>query len=384
MLFLTVLIIITLGGAEVDLFIPSFPELIREFNLSPVLVQLTLSVNFLSYCISSLFVGNMGDRYGRRPIILWGLIIFIIGSIFCVWADSFSLLVMGRFLQGVGMAGPAVLGYVVIADITPPEKQPGLLGLLNGVVTLAMAFAPVVGSYINIYFGWQGNFMVLLSMGILSFFMGCWYIPHTTQPNKDISINLKEYIPLLRSWEFMRLFLIICLLISCYWVFIGMGPILYMEDMNVSIEHFGFYQGAIAAVLSMVSIISPFVLKRVSHAACLRIGVWALSALAVVSLGISLIVEDTPWIITVVMCLYILPFVFPINILYPKSLDVLPDSKGRAAAMLSFGRLAFSAIGVECVSYTYTGTFMPIAMFIFIFTILAFWITRHTLKTLPV
>ncbi len=376
MVFLAVLLIIILGGAEVDLFIPSFPELIRVFNLSPALVQLTLSVNFLSYCISSLFVGNVGDRYGRRPVILWGLATFIIGSICCVWASSFTLLVLGRFLQGVGMAGPAVLGYVVIADITPPGKQPGLLGLLNGVITFAMAFAPVVGSYINIYSGWQGNFRVLLGLGVLCLCLGFLFIPNTTQPNRNVSLSLKEYFPLLKSWEFMRMLLIVCLLVSGYWVFIGMGPILYMEDMNVSIQHFGFYQGAMAAAYSIVSVLSPILLKRVSHTTCLTIGMRALTALTVVLLGVSLTADDSPWIITLVMSLYVLPFVFPINILYPKSLDVLPNSKGRAAAMINFGRLAFSAIGVQCVSYVYTGTFMPIALFIFICTLVAFLITR--------
>ena len=380
MVFFTVLLIIILGGAEVDLFIPSFPELIRAFNLSPALVQLTLSVNFLSYCISSLFVGNMGDRYGRRPVILWGLAIFIIGSICCVWAQSFAVLVLGRFLQGVGMAGPAVLGYVVIADITPTEKQPGLLGLLNGVITLAMAFAPVVGSYINIYCGWQGNFRVLLGLGVLCLCLGCVVIPNTTQPNRNVSLSLKEYFPLLKSWEFMRLLIIMCILVSGYWVFIGMGPILYMADMKVSIQHFGFYQGAMAAAYSIVSVLSPILLKRVSHTMCLTIGMWALTALAVILLGVSLTVDDSPWIITLVMSLYVLPFVFPINILYPKSLDVLPNSKGRAAAMINFGRLAFSATGVQCVSYVYTGTFMPIAVFIFICTLVAFLITRYAVK----
>lgn len=372
MLFFTVLITIILAGAEVDLFIPSFPNLIHEFDLSPLLVQLTLSVNFLSYCVSSLFVGNMGDRYGRRPVILWGLVIFILGSAFCVFASSFSELVIGRFLQGVGMASPSVLGYVVIADITPAEKQPGVLGLLNGVITFAMAFAPVIGSYINIFFGWQGNFIVLLGLGITSLTLSFLFIPNTVQPNKAISLSLKEYLPLIRSRPFMKLFLVICGLVACYWVFIGMGPILYMEDMNVALEHFGFYQGAIAGVFSIMSMLSPMILKRVSHDVCLRWGMWSLLGLASILLGIGVMVDDAPWLITVIMSLYVMPFVFPINILYPLSLEILPDSKGRAAAMINFGRLAFSAVGVELVSYFYTGYFAPIAIFIFTFTVLAF------------
>ncbi len=369
MLFLTILITIILAGAEVDLFIPSFPNLIHEFNLSPLLVQLTLSMNFLSYCISSLFVGSMGDRYGRRPIIISGLIVFIIGSLCCVFAPSFPLLVIGRFLQGIGMAGPAVLGYVVIADITPTEKQAGLMGTLNGIITFAMAFAPVVGSFINIYFGWQGNFVVLLALGILSLSMSLIFIPNTIQPNKTVSLSLTGYLPLLKSWPFMRLFLIICLLVSCYWVFIGMGPILYMEDMNVPIEHFGFYQGTIAAIFSIMSITSPVILKKTSQITCLRLGLWSLIGLSFILLGISLLIVDTPWIITLGMSLYVMPFVFPVNIMYPESLGILPDFKGRAAAMINFGRLAFSAIGLEVVSYLYTGTFLPIAVFMFVFTL---------------
>ncbi|MDP3641422.1 MAG: multidrug effflux MFS transporter [Alphaproteobacteria bacterium] len=383
MLFLTVLITIILAGAEVDLFIPSFPNLIREFNLSPILVQLTLSMNFLSYCVSSLFVGSMGDRYGRRPIIIGGLIVFIIGSIFCVFAPSFPLLVIGRFLQGIGMAGPAVLGYVVIADITPIEKQAGLMGTFNGVITFAMAFAPVVGSYINIYFGWQGNFVVLLGLGVLSLAMSLVFIPNTTKPNKAVSLSLTGYLPLLTSWPFMRLFLIICLLVSCYWVFIGMGPILYMEDMNVPIQDFGFYQGAIAWVFSIMSIVSPMILNKVSKKMCLHLGLWSLMGLSTILLGISLFIVDTPWIITLGMSLYVMHFVFPINIMYPESLDILPGFKGRAAAMINFGRLAFSAIGIEVVSYLYTGTFLPIAVFIFIFTLIAFVMAKSTSAEIP-
>jgi MFS transporter, DHA1 family, multidrug resistance protein len=99
---------------------------------------------------------------------------------------------------------------------------------------------------------------------------------------------------------------------------------------------------------------------------------WLLLGLASTLLGIGLIAEDRPWLITIVMSLYVMPFILPVNILYPLSLEILPDSKGRAAAMINFGRLAFSAAGVELVSYVYTGHFAPIAIFIFVLTLLAF------------
>lgn len=82
--FFTCVLISLLSGMEVDLFVPSFPELIRAFNLTPPLVQLTLSLNFVAYCICSLFAGMLGDRYGKRPILLVGLLIFVLGSFLCM------------------------------------------------------------------------------------------------------------------------------------------------------------------------------------------------------------------------------------------------------------------------------------------------------------
>src|SRR5690349_5557818 len=101
--FITILLIEILAGSEVDLFIPSFPELQKVFELSPVMVQLTLSVNFIAYCLCSLFTGTMGDRYNRRHVMLAGLLIFVIGSFFCMTATHFALLLVGRFLQGAGI-----------------------------------------------------------------------------------------------------------------------------------------------------------------------------------------------------------------------------------------------------------------------------------------
>lgn len=383
MLFFTILITIILSGAEVDLFIPGFPDLIERFDLSPASVQLTLSVNFFSYCISSLFAGTLGDKYGRRPIILLGLLIFISGSILCVYAPTFSILVFGRLLQGIGMAGPAVLGYVVIADNTPAEKQPGLLGTLNGIITAAMAFAPVIGSYINIAFGWRGNFMVLLMMGIISFVLCLLFIPNTYKPNPSVSLSLKAYTPLLLNKEFLRLFVIICSLVACYWVFIGMSPILYMENMGVKIEHFGFYQGAIAGIFSIMSISSPLILNRFNHASCLKFGMISVLLFATAMLATSIFIPDTPLIISLLMMGYVIPFVFPINILYPKSLNIIPNSKAKASALVNFGRLSLSAVALNIITMVYTGHFMPIAIFIFIMGINAFVLTQAVRKSTP-
>ncbi len=378
MLFITIFVLCILAFMEVDIFIPSFPELIRLFKLTPFEVQLTLSVNFISYCISSLYVGSLGDRYGRRPLILCGLVIFLIGSAMCVWAPTFSWLVIGRFFQGIGMAGPAVLGFVVIADVTPLEKQAGRMGILNGMTTVGMAGAPILGSYINMYFGWRANFMILLILGIISLIMTLLFIPETGKPEPSVKVELKSYLSLLKSKEYRRYFYIFCLLITSHWTFVGMGPILYMESMGVPLQYFGFYQGAILVGFSATSLISPVVLRHMRREICLRLSSHLMMLAGVFIALISLGVKDTPWIITLIVSLYVIPFVFPINILYPVALSCIPDASSRAAALINFGRLIGSAAGLAGVSYLYAGTFRILALFMFTLTLVSYFLLFKT------
>lgn len=260
-LFITILIMEVLAGAEVDLFVPSFLDLQDTFNLSTFKVEFLLGINLIAHCVTSLIVGNLGDRFGRRVIIIIGLIIFIVGSIFCVFGLNYYMLLFGRFLQGIGISGVAVLGYVVLADLYSVKQQQKMMGTLNGAITLAMAFAPVVGSYVNFLLSWRGNFAILLIFGIFCLITGVLFIPKG-QINYNISISLKGYSVVFKSRKAVYHIVTMLFIIQGYWVFIAIAPILYMRDLGVSIQQFGFYQGAMAAVFSAVSFSSGYLLKN--------------------------------------------------------------------------------------------------------------------------
>jgi MFS transporter, DHA1 family, multidrug resistance protein len=361
-LFFTLLLTITLAGVEVDIFTPSFPELRHVFNLNPFSLQLMLSINFIGFCLSSIVVGFLGDRFGRRIIILQSLTVFIIGSILCVWAENYSVLLLGRFLQGLGMSGPSVLAYVVIADKYTVEQQKSMMGILNGVITSSMAFAPVVGSYINAYFQWRGNFLTLLGLSII-----CWILCFITLPpsipNKQVKTSLKAYVPLLRSQPFWLYVAVICPLITCYWVFVGLSPLLYMEDMQVPLKSFGFYQGALAASFSLASLISPLILKNFAQQQCIKVGMLITLICGLGSTLVSFFFPDHPLFITLLMCGFSIGLVFPINVLYPVCLEIVPEAKGRASAFIMATRLIANGIAVELIGYVYNHHYYPIALF---------------------
>ena len=372
MTFITIIIIEILAGAEIDIFVPSFPELQRVFGLSPFMVELTLFVNLIAHCFTSLLVGNLGDRYGHKPLITTGLVIFIAGSILCAFTDTYWILLFGRFLQGVGISGPTVLAYTVLSNMYSINKQQQIMGTLNAVVTIAMAAAPVLGSYIAAYFGWKGNFIALLLLGILSLIMSILFVPKGKE-NPNVSLSLKEYLPVLRSPKALYYMITIGMFTQGYWIFIGIAPILYMESLGVSLEHFGFYQGAMAAIFAAVSLGSGYLMRKFGQRNCFVSSVYLFVVfLAATTILIALDVRN-PITITLVCLIISVANVFPINILWPLSLEAVKNAKGRIAAIHMSSRLLVTAVSVQIVSYFYNGSFIQLGIAMCVTLLIGMW-----------
>lgn len=380
MFFFTIILMGILCGAEIDLFIPSFPELQEIFDLSPFMVELTLGVNLAAHCFTSLIMGNLGDKYGRKPVILIGLGIFSIGSLMCIYADNFPILLMGRFLQGVGISAPAVLSYLIIADKYNVTQQQDMMGKLNGVITIAMAFAPVIGSYVNKYYGWQGNFQLLFIIGILAFLLTIVYIPKGKFKDPHLKFSLKEYLPVIKSREAMYYIFSICFMVQAYWIFIGISPILYMGDLGVSLDHFGFYQGAIAGVFAIFSFATGFFIRRLGNEKCTKFGLglqWLFIALCAIAIAMNL---REAYVITLLMLVLAVAVIFPVNVMWPETLGVMPEAKGRVTAIFVSLRMIITAASLQIVSHLYQRDFKIIGVALIISVLLGIFFVHQAHK----
>jgi len=370
MVLVTVILMDILTGMEFDLFVPSFPELQNQFSLSSFWVEALLSVNFVGYCLSLFFVGGLADRYGRKPIILIGVITFIIGSVFCLWATSYHFLLIGRFLQGIGIAAPAILSFLIIADTYPLKKQQFLMAMLNGSMNASAAIAPVVGSYITLYFHWQGNFTTLLLLGLLVLMMTLFFIPTFKLPEQKETLSLRGYIPLFQSKPLMLLMMNIIFMFVPYWIFIGMSPLLYMKDLGVSLSHFGFYQGAFALVFALGSILFGLIMHRYQQKKMLyvssKIYITSLISIALV----TFLDSPNPLLITLAFIPFIISQIIPSNMLVPLCLSFIPQSKGKVSAILQGSRLIFAALSLQIAGYFYQGSFRNIGIIISIFILM--------------
>lgn len=372
LVLITIICMDVLTGMEFDLFVPSFPELQNHFSLSPSLVEALLSVNFMGYCLSLFFVGALADRYGRKPIILLGLKVFVIGSIFCLWGPSYSILLIGRFLQGVGVAAPAILSFLIIADTYPIKKQQYLMAMLNGSLNAAAGVAPVIGSYITLYFKWQGNFMALLLLGLTVLVMTMLFIPTYKLPQHKESFSLRGYVPIFQSRTMMLLIANILLLMVPYWIFVGMSPLLYIKELGVSLSHFGYYQGVLALIFAAGSIIYGLIIKHYDFDQkkmlflAMQIFIVSLMMIVLVS-GLN---STSPLFITLTIVLFVIAQIIPSTILFPLCLNYMPTAKGRVSAIVQAGRLIFAALGLQLAGYLYQGSFRNIGIIISVFILL--------------
>jgi DHA1 family bicyclomycin/chloramphenicol resistance-like MFS transporter len=376
LIFISLLLADLLGGIEVDLFMPSFPEIAHIFNLSPVALQLMMSINMIGYCIGALVCGFLGDRYGTRSVILWTMLLFTVGSIFCVWAPNYPILVFGRLLQGLGISGPVVLTYVVITYMYPPEQQAKYVGFLNGVVNLGIAIAPILGSHIAAYAGWRGNFIALLIFSIVILCICFFALPYI-KADPTVKLSLSSYVPLLKSKLFWIYMGAACLAGTVYWIFTGFSSLLYIEELKVNLKDFGWYQGILAGAFGITCMLCPLLYRVLHQNVWMKMGMLLACVSISAALAISIFIIDNPLWITICMVGEGIGLGLTVNVLWLAAVDVLPNTKSRASALLRAGQLLVTGIGLEIVGFFYNHTFYPIALCMFICMMGALWMIRH-------
>lgn len=381
LVLLTIILMDLLTGMEFDLFVPSFPELQHQFAISPFWVEALLSVNFLGYCLSLFFVGGLADRYGRKSVLLLGLTLFVMGTILCLWAPFYSLLLIGRFLHGAGISAPATLSFLIIADAYPLKQQQFLMAMMNGIMNMAVAASPVLGSYITLYFHWQGNFITLLYLALITLFMTMMFIPAHSQSSQKEEATLFDYLPLFKSKPLMLMMAHIIFMIAPYWIFVGMSPLLYMKSLGVSLTHFGYYQGVLALLFAFGSIIFGFIINRFERKKTLYVSnqIFIFSFLSMA--WVTWMNSANPLIITIAFIPFVIGQIIPSTILFPLCLNFMPKAKGRVAAVIVGSRLILCVLSLQLAGFLYRGSFQYIGMIILPFILMSvitlFWVINN-------
>ncbi len=157
---------LALQPLSTDLYLPSLPAITKVLGAEGARIQLTLSLFLAGFAISQLIVGPITDRFGRLPGIYGGLLLYVTGSALCAFATNVDALIVGRVIQGLAVGAVIVSGRAVFRDSFEPEEGAKKLARVYGLIGFVPFFAPIVGSLLLMYIGWQAGFWLLTLVGV--------------------------------------------------------------------------------------------------------------------------------------------------------------------------------------------------------------------------
>ena len=155
------------GPLSMQMFLPALPEVQHLFAVDPGVAQLTISASMLAVAISTLIFGPLSDRFGRKPVLMAGLVVFVLGSVLCIFAPDIHTLIVGRIVQGAGGAAGLVLARAVARDLYGPSQAAGVIARLTMIMVVAPMVAPAIGGIVNDVSHWRGIFVVISLAGIV-------------------------------------------------------------------------------------------------------------------------------------------------------------------------------------------------------------------------
>ena len=242
---LAILIAITaIGPMALNLFIPSMPGLRAVFQADYAIIQLTLTAYLFAIAIAQIFLGPLSDRFGRRPVLLAGLALFVIGSVGCMFAGSIAELVAGRVVQATGGCAGLVLGRAMVRDIWDRETSASMLGYITMAMVLAPMVSPTIGGYLDVWFDWRAGFAFVAVIGVLVLLASLLTL-HETNHNlramPGISGVAQDFRLLLRSPQFSANAFCGAFAVAIFFSFLAGAPYIMVELLDRTASEYGLY-----------------------------------------------------------------------------------------------------------------------------------------------
>jgi DHA1 family bicyclomycin/chloramphenicol resistance-like MFS transporter len=174
--------LIALGALSTDMYLPALPAIARGFGENEAAAQLTLSVFMFGLALGQLFYGPMSDRFGRRPAVIAGALLYLAAGFGCATAQSMDALILWRFLHGVGASVGPVVGRAIVGDLYGRERGAAVLSAMSAAMALLPAVAPLIGGALLLFWPWPAIFLALQAFAALLLAAFAFNVPETRPP----------------------------------------------------------------------------------------------------------------------------------------------------------------------------------------------------------
>ena len=357
---ITLASVVALGPLSTDMYLPALPELTRVFNTDIEQVQITLSVFFYGFAVAQLFYGPLADRFGRKPVLLSGMLLFFLATLGCALATSVEELILYRFLQALGACAGPVLGRTMVRDIHGPVNAAKVLSVMGSIMALAPILAPVLGGYITVWFDWSATFYFLAAYALISALFIQFRVAESLDPDNKSSLKpiaiLRNFGTLLKNRNYIGYTL------SCSTVFAGLiafmsgSSFVLIDYFGVKTEHAGMFYALASGGYLMGTQIAHRVGPRIGINRMISFGGLLATSSGLVMVIPALMDFHHLWLTTISQ----IAFMAAVGIVMPQAmagaLANFPQIAGTASSLLGFTQSIFAATAGLLVGHNHSGT----------------------------
>lgn len=374
--FIAVLAVITaLGPLSMQIILPVLPVMQVAFEVPAATVQYVLSLALFTIAFSTLVYGPASDRYGRRPVLVIGLVIFVIGSAIAALAPTIEILILGRIVQAVGGAAGMVLSRAIIRDLYDRETAARLMAYMITALVVAPMISPLIGGLLNEAFDWRAIFIFAGVIGALVLAFALPRVPETLQPGADVQTlrgMFGGFLILLRVPAFLGYAGQVGFGMGMFMAFLGAAPFVMANVLERPPTEFGLFFVLISAGFMAGTFLTGRFGERVGLDRMMRIG----SALAVVfgavMLGFVLAGIWSPWTIFLPGAAMAMANGLAMPNAQAGAVSISPQFAGTASGLLAFLQMLIGAGFAQLAGVVQDDTPIPMAVVMLVASVLAF------------
>jgi DHA1 family bicyclomycin/chloramphenicol resistance-like MFS transporter len=355
---------VALGPLSTDMYLPALPNLVDAFDAPIAQVQFTLSIYLAGFSFFHLFCGPLSDRFGRRPVLLCGMLIFFIASLGCSQSVTVGQLSFWRFIQGIGACVGPTLARAMVRDIYEPLKLPKALATMNAIMALAPVIAPIIGGLMLLFLPWTSIFVFLALYSLWAALMVIKNVPESLPEAQSIrpANIVKNYLLLLSNSRFLIAVLAASFLYAGAFAFVSGSSFILIDFMQVPTEKFGLW---FAFIVVGYFLGNMFTVRYSSH--------FNAQSLMLSGALLALIAGLTMTLLCVLKIYHPLSIVLPIalytgaiGISLPQAmataLEPFAEIAGTASALMGFIQMGAASIAAAIVGTFLTGEPTPLAL----------------------
>ena len=326
-----------LGPFSIDTYLPAFSGIAAAIGATPVEMQQTLSAYLFGFAFMNLFHGALSDSFGRRPVVLWGIGVFIVASVGCALAQTIGQLVFFRGLQGLSTGAGIVVSRAVIRDMFPPAQAQKVMSQVTIYFGVAPAVAPIIGGWLFVHLGWHSIFWFLTAVGVALWVANWKLLPETLHLDHRQPFNVRNlmqgYWSLGASPRFLLLALASGVPFNGMFLYVLAAPEFLGTHLRLApTEFFWFFMLTIAGIMGGAWF-SGRLAGHIPPKQQIRHGFVIMLAVSLVNVVANLLFDAQAWWALLPIALFSFGWSLMVPVVTLLVLDLNPDRRGLASSL---------------------------------------------------